>query len=139
MPPTSTGLMAPISRPLPKLVALSRPRTPIGYVSATSDGWTVVFEDLATPTPRRARKRVKALTARPDRKTKTEKMTAAAAMIGGRRKRSASQPMGRAPSTMNARRRRADEDDHAVADAEAVADVGGEHAERGALEVLDRR
>ena len=29
-------------------------------------------------------------------------MTAAAAMIGGRRKRSASQPMGRAPSTMNA-------------------------------------
>ena len=62
----------------------------------------MVFDDLATPTPNRARKSVKALTARPDRKTKVEKMTAAAAMIGGRRKRSASQPMGSAPRTMNA-------------------------------------
>jgi hypothetical protein len=54
-------------------------------VSATSEGCTVVFEDLATPTPNRARKSVNALIARPDRNTKKEKMTAQAAMIGGRR------------------------------------------------------
>ena len=45
---------------------------------------------------------MKALTASPDRKTKAEKTTADAAMIGGRRYRSASQPMGSAPRTMKA-------------------------------------
>ena len=30
MAPTKAGLIAPISRPLPRLVALRRPRTPIG-------------------------------------------------------------------------------------------------------------
>jgi hypothetical protein len=30
MAPTNAGLMAPMSRPLPRLVALRRPRTPMG-------------------------------------------------------------------------------------------------------------
>ena len=64
--------------------------------------WTVVVADREKPTPKRARNSVKALMARPERKVNTAKAAVANAMIGGRGKRSASQPIGKAPTTMNA-------------------------------------
>ena len=94
--------------------------------------------DLAMPTPNRARKSVKALTASPERKTNAEKTDG---RRGDDRRRAGSgrpaSPSAARPSTRNAPDAGGDEDDHAVADAEGVADVRREHAEGRALEVLD--
>ena len=77
-----------------------------------------------------------ALMARPQENTIAANTAAAQPRIGPRRNRSASQPMGNAPSTMNAPAGRADEHDDAVADAEGVADVRRQHLERRRLELV---
>ena len=54
--------------------------------------------DFATPAPKRATKRANAFTANPHANTITENTAVAQPMIGARRKRSASHPIGSAPS-----------------------------------------
>ncbi len=89
MPATTTGLSAPAAREALKLIADIRPRTPIGYVSANKVPLTELLLDLAMPTPKRARKKRKALAARPDATTIAENATCAQPITRLRRNRSA--------------------------------------------------
>ena len=106
-------------------------------MSASKDPCTGSVFDLAIPTPKRARKRVNAFIARPDAKTMAENTMLAMPMMGGRRYRSASQPIGTAPEHEEPAGCGADEDDDAVADAEGVADVRRQDGERGRLQLLE--
>ena len=58
--------------------------------------------DLAIPAPKRVQNSMKPFTAKPDRNTIAENTALATPTIGARLMRSASQPMGKAPSTTNA-------------------------------------
>ncbi len=78
-----------------------RPRTVIGYVSASIEPCTLRLLDFATPTPNCVQNSMNAFTARPVRNAMSENASVAQPMIGPRRKRSASHPIGSAPSTMN--------------------------------------
>ncbi len=67
-----------------------------------SEPWTGMLFDLVMPTPKRDQNSAKAFAARPHENTISEKKAVAQPMTGARRKRSASQPIGSAPRTMNA-------------------------------------
>ncbi len=71
-------------------------------MSANSVPCTVWVDAWETPAPKRAQKNKKMFVASPERNTMTPKKNVAIPMIGARRKRSASQPMGTMPSTKNA-------------------------------------
>src|ERR1700733_11707153 len=82
MPAITSGLNA-LALWLAKLViALSRPRRPIGYWSAISDPWTEMLLDLDTPAPNWARNSMRALTDKPTNATMAERMRPAQAMMG---------------------------------------------------------
>ena len=67
-----------------------------------SDWCTGMLFALATPVANRVQNRMNALIANPERNTKKPKNKLAIPTIGTRRTRSASQPIGTAPSTKNA-------------------------------------
>ena len=71
-------------------------------MSAISDWCTGMLFDFAMPVANRVQNSMNALTAKPDSSTKNEKKRLAMPTIGTRRTRSASQPIGTAPSTKNA-------------------------------------
>ena len=99
IPAMRSGLSAPADW-VPKFkAALMRPLTPIGYWSARRDHCTEMVFALEIPTPSWAQNSMKAFTANPQTANMTLKARLAHAMIGGRRYRSASQPIGSAPST----------------------------------------
>ena len=132
MPPTSAGLSAPMTQAGPMVGGADAGRGPRSgrcrRAASRGRGWC---SDLAMPTPNRARNSVKALTARPDRKTISREARRWPTADDRRPPVAVGQPAHRQRAEHEERaRRRADEDDHAVADAEGVADVGREHAER---------
>ena len=90
------------ARAAPATVAFTRPRTAIGYASATSEPCTGYVFDFATPAPKRPTKSANAFAAKPHANTITENTAVAQPMIGARRKRSASHPIGSAPRARNA-------------------------------------
>jgi hypothetical protein len=77
IPATSRGLSAPTVLAAPAFAVAIRPRTPIGYVSASIEPCTGNVLDFATPTPKRARKNKKAFDARPHANTISENATPA--------------------------------------------------------------
>ena len=76
-----------------------RPRRLIGYASASSEPLTLLLLDWEMPAPKRARKNRKMLVANPVANTIRPNTTVAQPMIGARRNRSASQPIGTMPRT----------------------------------------
>ena len=115
----------------PMVVALRRPRTPIRVGDPRAVDGRVL--ERAMPTPKRARKRVSAFTARrstPPWRPRTRGWQNTD--IPGRLPPVGQPPSWGPPSRGRTRRRRRDEDHDAAADVEGVADVGGEHAEGGA-------
>jgi hypothetical protein len=71
-------------------------------VSAISDPCTGKVFDFAIPAPNRHQKSMNAFAAKPHANTMSEKKAVAQPMIGARRNRSASHPIGSAPRTRNA-------------------------------------
>ena len=67
-----------------------------------SDWWTGMLLALAMPVAKRVQNSMNALTARPERNTKKPKARLAHPTIGTRFTRSASHPIGTAPSTKKA-------------------------------------
>ena len=90
------------------------------------------------PVKNRVQNSMNALTARPERKTKKPKNRLDTPTIGTRFTRSASQPIGTAPSTKNAADAVPMKTIVPFADAEGLLDLGREHVDRGALELVER-
>ncbi len=70
-------------------------------MSASMLGCTVMVLALDMPAKNRMKKNIRALTAAPERALKAAKAPLAMPTMGPRRKRSASHPIGPAPSTKN--------------------------------------
>ena len=107
-------------------------------MSAISDWCTGMLFALAMPVANRVQNNMNALIASPDRNTKNPNNDARQPDDRHPRTRSASQPIGTAPSTKNADDAVRDEDDRALADAERPPDLGAEHVDRRALELVER-
>ena len=73
----------------------------MGYVSARSEPCTTVVLAWETPAPKRARKNTNTLMANPVAATMIPNAMVAHPMMGARRNRSASHPMGTMPKTRN--------------------------------------
>ena len=71
-------------------------------MSASSELCTGIVFDLAMPAPKRVQNSMNAFTAKPERNTIAENNALATPTIGARLMRSASQPIGKAPSTTKA-------------------------------------
>ena len=138
MPPTSSGLT---TRTIPRgavRVAPIRPRTVIGYVSASIEPCTVRLFDLATPAPNCV----------PEQHERVDREAGEERHEREREARPADDrtspvAVGEPPHRQRAEhdertRGRADEDDRAAADAEGISDVGREHTERGARQFVER-
>ena len=90
------------------------------------------------PVAKRVQNSMNALIASPDRNTKTPNAMLAQPTIGTRFTRSASHPIGTAPSTKNADDAVAMNTIVPAADPERLADLGREHVDRRALELVER-
>ncbi len=93
---------------------------------------------LAMPVAKRVQKSMNALTAKPDMNTKNPKARLAQPTMGTRFTRSASHPIGTAPSTKNADDALGDEHDRARADVERPSNLRREDVDRRALELIER-
>ena len=92
-----------------------------------------------TPAPKRAQKNMKMFTARPEASTIRPKKKVATPTIGARRSRSANQPIGTMPSTMNPAGDPGHEHDDPGAHMERRLDVGRQDGEALTLEVVEGR
>ena len=103
-----------------------------------SDWCTGMLFALAMPVAKRVQNSMNALTASPDMNTKKPNARLAQPTIGTRFTRSASHPIGTAPSTKNADDAVAMKTIVPAADPERPADLGREHVDGRALELVER-
>ena len=137
MPPTRSGLTTRTIPAALSRVALIRPRTVIGYVSASIEPCTLRLLDFATPTPNCVQNSMNAFTARPVRNAMSE--NAERRPTDDRTSTEAvREPPHRERAEHDERTRsRADEHDRAAADAERISDVGREHTQRRARQFVE--